>query len=302
MSVPAKVLVTGATGTHGSTGGQVIDALRRRGVPVRAMVHSEDVRSERLRSAGVETVVGDFHKLETLLGALDGADRVYFCYPLASGLLQATTNICAAAKKTGVRAIANVSLMLAAADQPSPVCRDHWLSELIFDWAQVGAIHLRGGFFFENILLFARNDIRQRNTIPLPFGDGNAKIYWVGGRDLAAVAAAILAEPAVHVGQTYEITAARTLSINDVADDMSATLGRPISYQSMPLDAWLTYVAPILGSNEQLRAHVTMLGRAFGSGRVLSRTNELVQQLTGTPPLTVADFVRGYADLSIGDL
>jgi len=301
MTTPARVLVTGATGTHGGTGGHVIEALRRRNIPVRAMVRSEDIRSERLRSEGVETVVGDFHKLKTLRHALDGADRVFFCYPLASGLLQATANLCVAAKQTGVCAVANVSLMLAAADQPSPVCRDHWLSERIFDWAQVGAIHLRGGFFFENILLFARDDIRQHNTIPLPFGDGNAKISWTCGHDLAAVAAAVLAEPTAHVGQTYEITSSATLSIRDVADGMSAALGRPISYQPMPLDGWLQDVAKILGSNDQLRAHVTMLGRAFGSGRVLGRTSELVRQLTGIPPVTVADFVRAHvADFSTG--
>jgi len=295
MTTRAKVLVTGATGTHGGTGGYLVEALRKWGIPVRAMVRSDDVRSERLRSAGVETVVADFQRLDTLRRALDGIDRVFFCYPLASGLLQATANMCVAAKEADVRAIANNTLMLAASNQPSPICRDHWLSERIFDWAQVGAIHLRGGFFFENLVLFCRDDIRLRDTIPLPFGDGTSQITWIGSRDLATVAAAVLAEPSGHLGQTYEVTGSTTLSIRDIAEAMTATLGRQISYQPMPLDEWLKHVAPILGNNEHLRAHVTMLGRAFGSGHVMGRTNELVSQLTGTPPQNVANFVKAHA-------
>jgi uncharacterized protein YbjT (DUF2867 family) len=300
MAVSTKVLITGATGTHGGTGGYVIEALRKRGVPVRAMTHSDDARAAHLRARGVETVVGDFHKLGTLRRALEGIERVLFCYPLASGLLQATTNLCVAAKEAGVHAIANVSLMLAAADQPSPVCRDHWLSERIFDWAQVGAIHLRGGFFFENLLLFARDDIRRNDTIPLPFGDGTSKIAWVSSHDVATVAATMLAPPNGHTGQTYEVTASTTMSINDVADAMTAALGRRISYQSMPLDIWLHHVASILGGNEQLRAHVSMLGRAFGAKRVAGRTNDLVRELTGDSPWGVAEFVNANAaDLAV---
>jgi NAD(P)H dehydrogenase (quinone) len=290
-----KILVTGAAGTHGGTGGYVVEALRRRAVPVRAMVRCDDSRAAHLRAMGVETVVGDFQKLGTLRRALDGIDGVFFCYPLASGLLQATTNVCVAAKEAGVRAIANVSLMLAAADQPSPVCRDHWLSERIFDWAEVGAIHLRGGFFFENLLLFARNDIRHDHTIPLPFGDGTSKIAWVSSHDVATVAATILAHPAGHTGQTYEVTSSTTMSINDIAESMTATLGERISYLPMPLDAWLQHVAPVLANNEQLRAHVSMLGRAFASRRVAGRTNDLVRQLTGDAPWGVAEFAEAHA-------
>lgn len=295
MAALHKVLVTGATGTHGGTGGYAVEALLKRGIPVRAMVRCDDARAERLRSIGAETIVGDFQKLEMLRRALDGVERVLFCYPLASGLLQATTNLCVAAKDAGVRAVANVSLMLAAADQPSPVCRDHWLSERIFDWAEVGAIHLRGGFFFENLLQFACHDVRRTDTIPLPLGDGNTKLAWVSSHDLALVAAAMLARPEEYTGQTFEVTAAGTMSINDIAEAMTATLGRRISYRPMAQDAWLQHVAPILGGNEQLRAHVSMLGRAIGSGRVLGRTNDLVRQLTGETPWDAADFVRAHA-------
>lgn len=149
MTAEAKVLVTGASGTHGGIGKYLVEALIAQGIPVRAMVRRDDERAASLCAAGAEIVTGDFLQLESLRRAFQGIDRAFFCYPLAGGLLQATANLSVAAKEAAVRAVANVSIIMAAPDHPSPVCRDHWLSERILDWAGVGAVHLRGGFFYE---------------------------------------------------------------------------------------------------------------------------------------------------------
>ena len=219
----------------------------------------------------------------------------FFCYPLADGLLQATTNLCVVARETNVRAIANVSIMLAAPDQPSPIARDHWLSENIFDWAGVRPIHLRGAFFFENILRFARAGIQEEDKIFFPFGEGDAKLAWVGCKDLANISAAILAEPEEHVGKTYEVTGESILSIKDIARAMSAEFGRNIEYQNQALPEWLERVKETLVGNDKLRAHVSMLGRVFGSGRVLGRVNDLVAKISGEPQQTAQEFARVHA-------
>jgi NAD(P)H dehydrogenase (quinone) len=295
MNHSKKVLVTGAAGTHGGTGGHVVDALLRRGTPVRALVRADGPRAQRLRAAGAEVVVGDFLSLGSVRKALVDVDRVFFCYPLAPGLLQATANLCAAVRESEIRGVVNVTLMMAAPDHPSPVCRDHWLSERMFDWAGVRPVHLRAGFFFENLLRFTSSDIRQRGAIVLPFGDGHAKLAWVGALDVATVAEAVLADLEAHVGQTYEITEEVTQSVRDVATMMGEALGRDISYQPLALADWLAHVSPILGSNEQLRGHVTVLGQAFASGRVIGRTNDLVRRLTNAAPQTAATFARAHA-------
>jgi uncharacterized protein YbjT (DUF2867 family) len=51
-----KFLVTGATG---GTGRDTVQRLVEKGHAVRALVHKEDARSEALRGAGAEVVVGD---------------------------------------------------------------------------------------------------------------------------------------------------------------------------------------------------------------------------------------------------
>lgn len=295
MSHCGKVLVTGATGAHGGTGRHLVEELIARDIPVRALARLDDERATRLRILGAEIVVGDLTRLDDMRCALDGVDRVFLCYPLASGLLHASTTLCAAARDAGVRAIANVSIMMAAPDHPSPVCRDHWLAERVLDWAGVTPIHLRAGFFFENLLRFCAADIRAENSIALPFGDGAAKLAWVGARDVAAVAAAMLAEPEAHAGRTYEVTSDATLSIIEIAEAMSASLGRRIRYQELPLADWLAHVAPILGDNAQLRAHVGVLGRAFSSGRVIGRVNDLVSRLTSRPTQSAGAFAQAHA-------
>jgi|SRR5439155_9084159 len=55
MSDP--ILVTGAAGgTQGSTGRLVASLLMERGIPVRALVHHVDARSDELRRQGAEVV------------------------------------------------------------------------------------------------------------------------------------------------------------------------------------------------------------------------------------------------------
>ena len=75
------ILVTGAAGRVGGVGGVgglVVEALQRRGLPVRAMVRREDERAEALRATGAEVVVGDLTCPADVGRALAGCRRLYF--------------------------------------------------------------------------------------------------------------------------------------------------------------------------------------------------------------------------------
>ncbi|HUO39810.1 MAG TPA: NmrA family NAD(P)-binding protein, partial [Mycobacterium sp.] len=73
-SAPKTILVTGATGRMGGTGRHVAAELRNRGLPVRALVHRFDERSEELRGMGIEVSRGDFADYASLGAALDGIE------------------------------------------------------------------------------------------------------------------------------------------------------------------------------------------------------------------------------------
>jgi NAD(P)H dehydrogenase (quinone) len=86
MMTDQLVLVTGAAG---ATGGYTIHALTELDVSIRTMVRKDDDRAARLRTAGVEVVLGDLLDLDSVRAAMEGASAAYFVYPLLPGLIDA---------------------------------------------------------------------------------------------------------------------------------------------------------------------------------------------------------------------
>ncbi len=74
----SKILVTGATG---KTGKDTVKFLLERGQAVRAMVRTNDDRSEALRKQGAEIVLGDLRNFESVRAALEGTRSAYFVFP-----------------------------------------------------------------------------------------------------------------------------------------------------------------------------------------------------------------------------
>ena len=64
----SPILVTGAAGRIGGVGGEVVAILRGKGLPVRALVRTDDDRAEALRATGAEVVVGDLTRAEDVCG------------------------------------------------------------------------------------------------------------------------------------------------------------------------------------------------------------------------------------------
>ena len=72
MMVP-PILVAGAAGRVGGVGGAIVDALLKRGLPVRALVRRDDERAAKLRSSGAEAIVGDLTQPADVARALAAA-------------------------------------------------------------------------------------------------------------------------------------------------------------------------------------------------------------------------------------
>src|SRR5258705_7748061 len=85
----SPLLVTSAAG---KTGSEVVKRSIESGMPVRALVHHIDERSDSLQEMGAEVVVGDFFDMKSLRAALAGIKRAYLCLPPMDGLLEATVN------------------------------------------------------------------------------------------------------------------------------------------------------------------------------------------------------------------
>jgi len=104
------ILVTGAAGgTQGSTGRRVASLLMEQGIPVRALVHKLDARSDEIRKRGAEVVEGDLLSRASVQAALRNVKRAYFTYPVADGLLEAATIFAAAARDASLELVVNNS-------------------------------------------------------------------------------------------------------------------------------------------------------------------------------------------------
>lgn len=101
------VLVAGATG---NTGGHAVQYLLKNNVPVRALVHKIDERSQTLSDLGVEIVEGDLSNLASLSTAMQGVTSAFFVYPIQQpGIIEATAYFAQAALENAVGHIVNLS-------------------------------------------------------------------------------------------------------------------------------------------------------------------------------------------------
>jgi NAD(P)H dehydrogenase (quinone) len=178
----AKILVTGATG---ATGGTAIKTLLELKVPVRALVHKTDARSERLSAQGVEIVQGDLSDFEAVSEALKGITGAYFVFPIqVPGILEATAFFAQAAIEQGVSAIVNMSQISARRIAKSHASQNHWIAERLLDRSGIPVTHLRPTLFAE-WLMYLSQTIREKNILPLAFG--NARYAPIAGEDLQSI-------------------------------------------------------------------------------------------------------------------
>jgi NAD(P)H dehydrogenase (quinone) len=84
------ILVTGVPGRVGGVGSAIVEILRRRGLPVRALVLREDERADALRANGVDVVVGNLTEARDVAGAVSGCRRMYFSMSVSPSYLEAT--------------------------------------------------------------------------------------------------------------------------------------------------------------------------------------------------------------------
>src|SRR5215467_15669646 len=150
-SMSHPILVTGAAGgTQGSTGRRVVTLLLEQGIPVRALVHKLDSRSDDLRKQGAEVAEGDLLNPASVQAAMRNIKRAYFTYPVADGLIEATAIFAAAARDAGLELVVNNSQFQGTPGDPAfrGLTRvasfrnlQHRLADRIFDWAQVGTVH-----------------------------------------------------------------------------------------------------------------------------------------------------------------
>ena len=302
-----KILVTGASGgTQGSTGNKLTRSLLLAGYPVLAFVRKEDERSEELKKLGAEIFVGNMLDKKAVVEAVSKVEKVYFCFPVGPGLLEASAIMAFAAMEAKTKLIVNLSQGSASPKSPSATSRMHWLSEQIFKASKVPTIHLRGGIFFENIFRQFAKGISTDDEMRAPFGDGSGLLPLVAAEDIASSAHALLTGPP-RLRTIYPIFG-EVISLKELARETSEKLGREIQYRKVSDEQWLDEAKgrEDLANDEQfnhlinLWKHILFANRKAWFRYGLPFLPDAVQGLTGKKSISLKQWLSSNSANDLG--
>src|SRR6202166_453126 len=291
------ILVTGAAGAVGGTGRKLTEFLLARGHKVRALVRREDERAETLRRLGAEVVEGDLTDLASMHRAIEGCGRIYFGMSISPTFLEASINTAAVARHYGVEAFVNMSQMTVSQmsiteTTDSPQHKQHWLPGETLSWSGLPVVTVRPTVFLEGFFLqLAAPSVRASDELALPLGSG--KTSPISAVDVARAVAAILDDPAPHIGQIYDLTGPESADLDHYARVFSAALGRPIRYRDVPLPAWSESLRQMRFPEHVVR-HLSAMAELTRQGRY-DRMTDTLGKLTGEAPTNMLDFVKLHA-------
>ncbi|GAA1951188.1 NAD(P)H-binding protein [Kitasatospora viridis] len=298
------ILVTGAAGRVGAVGRLVVEELRRRDLPVRAMVRRADDRAEALRATGAQVLVGDLTRTDDIAAALDGCTRVYFGMAVSDQYLQAAVTTAAVARQAGqLEALVNMSQLTVselgvASTGESHQHRQQWLVEQVLGWSGLPVVEIRPTVFQQNPLFrVGLSTVAAHGTLRLPLG--RARTSPVAAEDVAAVVAQVLADPAPHLGRVHELTGPRSQDGPALAAELSAALGRPVEYTDVPLQDWLDHDLAPLRLPEHVAQHITTMAQLHAANRY-DRHTDGVRQVLGRAPLGIGELARRHPELLTG--
>jgi uncharacterized protein YbjT (DUF2867 family) len=271
------------------------------------LVHKLDSRSDELREQGAEVVEGDLLNPASVQAALRNVKRAYFTYPVADGLLEAATIFAAAARHAGLELVVNNSQFQGKPDDPAfrdleqaPSFRNlqHRLADRIFDWAQVGAVHLQAPPYYENVRALVSRSVAEKSAAFLPWGEDKTVIPLVGAEDVSRVAATLLANPVAPSESAYALVS-ETRTVREMIDALGRAIGRPIRYVAITDEQWAEAVKTRI--NPHALDHLTHLWQYFRKGNVRFEATDAIRVVTGRDPLTLEEFFRANAQ-AIGAL
>jgi len=285
----------------GSTGPIVVELLRKKNVPVRALVFRDDERAESLRKLGAEIVVGDMTNIDDAERVVKGVRSIYFAMSVASGFLEASITMTTAARKLGVEIFVNLSQAAMANYEKakfSPQARAHWLAERALEWSGVPHVNLWAGLFWENpfLTILTKDSVVKNGILQTPFApEGN--LYPISAHDVSRIAVNILLDPAPHVGKSY-IMIGPKITLDETARALGDAIGRPVKSESVPSELFWNNERATLLRDAHAVGHLKHLGTLVGTskGYEFGGTVRATEALAGGPLETAAEWFKKHAD------
>lgn len=286
------ILVTGATGHYGT---KVLEHLLQKGIEAQhlsALVR-DAAKGQPLRDQGIELRVGDYTDVDALVQAFQGVDTLLLVSSNDRGAVENRTahhlHVIQAAKAAQVKHLVYTSFVTKPSFQDSAIAGfllSHAQTEQAIKGSGLTYTILQNGIYLEMIPLFAGAQVAETGVILFPAQAGKAN--WVLRAELAEAAAHVLTTEG-HENQTYVLANSEATSFQDIAQDLSESLGKNIRYQS-PLVEEFQAILQQAGVPEVYIGLFTMWARAVAQG-MLEVEDATLATFLGRPPTTTAQFI-----------
>ncbi|WP_214408471.1 SDR family oxidoreductase [Sphaerisporangium fuscum] len=279
------ILVTGATG---SIGRHLVRRLRQERVPFKAFVRDE----HKGRALGCDYVVGDFDDPDSLATALEGVDRLFLntagAEPVAGEqpMIRRQKTAIDAAARAGVSKIVKVSVWHA---REGALLAEgaHWHIEQHLKASGVDWSVLQPSGFMQNFVTGTGAFTEDGDLVGT---SGDARVSYIDCHDIAACAAVLLTGPRGG-GESFVLTGPEALTHAEIAEKLSAALGRTVRYVDVP-PARMAATLKTQGLPPRFVDDVVQLWQEVAAGS-LSATTAAVDDLTGRPARTFEEFLAG---------
>jgi NAD(P)H dehydrogenase (quinone) len=279
MAGADRIAVTGVTG---GLGGRVARRLAERGVGQRLVVRNPGRAPE---LAGAEVATASYDDPRSLRRAFQGARTLVMVSASEDpDRLRLHANVVDAARDAGVERLVYTSFFGAAPECTFTFGRDHWHTEELIKASGLAWTMLRDNLYLDFLPLMVGPD----GVIRGPAGDG--RVAAVTRDDIADVAVAVLEGGDGHAGRTYDLTGPEALTMAEVAEQLTAFAGRPISYHAETLEEAYASRAHYGAPDWEVAGWVTTYA-AIANGELEAVSGD-VAAVAGHPPMRLADFLR----------
>jgi len=276
------ILITGASG---NVGREVVKQALAVGLKVRATFQSPGVAAK--APAGLEGVIMDYAKPETIRPVLEGVEKVFLVGPPSRDLADLERNFINEVRAAGGKHIVKLS---ALGGRESIFSSGHRDSEEHIEASGLPFTFLRPNGFMQNLVNYNAGTIRSQSTF---YGcQANGGVSIVDIRDIAAVAVIVLAASG-HGGKSYTLTGAEALTNDQVAEKISRVVRQKISYVDLP-PAEFKKAIMSAGIPEWSADALLDLQRFYREGKASTVTDD-VERLTGRKAISFDQFASDYA-------
>ena len=287
-------VVTGATG---NTGRAIAETLLAKGKKVRAIGRNAE-HLQSLVAKGAEAFVGSVTDTSAMLRAFQGAEAVYVLIPpnYATENFRAYQNEVGKAYANAIRQaeipyIINLSSVGAHLSQGAgPISGLYDVEQQLNQLQKVNIVHLRPGFFMEN-LFFNLDLIRNQNINGTPLR-GDLLIPMIATRDIAQVAAQLLLSLDFSGQSTKELLGQRDISMQEATRIIGKAIGKEgLPYVQFPYEqAEQAMVA--MGLSQDVARSLNEMDRGLNEERVRPLEKRTA---TNTTPTSFEQFAESFA-------